>query len=180
MAENPTRVWELLKKVKELADRGIEGEQIAARFKLDLLLKKYGVSLEALADQSEEPVKRKFWFKTIYEREILFQCYYRMMDVSEATYYQLPRVRRYVEFKLTKVQYIDLQEFYTWHVHVFREEVEFMLRAFHSKHSLYGPDNDRPAKPLSKEEMTRLLNYYMMLEDKQFLSDNRKLEEHQP
>jgi len=48
MSEAPESILSLLRKVKELAERGCDGERLVAQAKLAHLLKKHGMSVEDL------------------------------------------------------------------------------------------------------------------------------------
>jgi hypothetical protein len=133
---NFEKIRDRLIKLKNLAERGCQGEAIAARNALERLLKKYNLTVDDLG--SEEKTWR--WIKTGrkgYSRELLFQCYYNMFDATEVMRKQY---RDETAFELTAYEYTELVNAYEWHVANFEKELKRMkkdlLSAYIYRHDL--------------------------------------------
>jgi hypothetical protein len=162
--DNLEKIKDKLIKLKELAERGYQGEAIAAKEALDRLLKKYNLTMESLG--AEE--KKWYWIKTgrkEYKRKLLFQCYYNVFDLREATY---KRYKDEIGFKITTYEYAELINAYEWHKANFEKELKRtekdLFSAYCYKHDIYpqtdndddddGEDND---SSLDLESINRIL-----------------------
>lgn len=152
-------IIELLRKIKNLADRGAEGERMVAEKKLKYLMEKYGLSIEDLEDQTTEPVE--FSYRNNFEKRLLFQCACYILQVNRLKYSSFER-RRKIYLNLTKAQEIDLQNMYDHYRKELKKEMEILFKAFIYKHQIYHPDNrdntDETRSSLTDEDVKRILN----------------------
>lgn len=142
MGEIPTHISimesiiDKLKKIKELVDRGYKGEQQAAMEMFDRLVEKYNIDPEDIFTETTKEYEFRYYSST--EKDILLQCYGKVIEKSEINYKPL---KDYIAiFKLTQLQYIHLKELYKFHKKNYSKEYkEFVASfsyAYKSKHSL--------------------------------------------
>jgi hypothetical protein len=159
---NFEKIRDRLIKLKNLAERGCQGEAIAARNALERLLKKYNLTVDDL--DSEEKTWR--WIKTGrqgYSRKLLFQCYYSVFDATEVMRKQY---RDEIAFELTAYEYAELANAYEWHVANFEKELkrmkEDLLSAYIYRHDLCSQtgvdDSKNTDSRMSMEDISRILN----------------------
>jgi hypothetical protein len=159
-----------LKKIKELAERGVEGEAAEAKRKLAILLMKYGLKIEDLEDV--KVYQYKFKYITIQERQIILQCIAQVTDDPELTYSHYKDKKKEFFVKLTEWQYAEAKAMIDFHIKLFRKELKAQLAALTSaycaKHSLFAASAKSGGSKLTPEELARLLAIYSALDDKIF------------
>lgn len=160
----PEKIKEKLLKLQSLAERGYKGEALAAQRALSNLLMKYNLTIEDLCDDKLEwrwiKVGRGKDYKTI-----LFQCYYQVVDKTEATYKE-PKGLGEIGFELTNAQYADLMSLFDFHKNQFKKERDKILknlcRAYISKHEIWNKtdsedDDEVDRKPMDLETLHSML-----------------------
>ena len=140
------RIADLLRKIKNLADHGIEGEKIAAEKKLADLLDKHNLTLDDIFE-----AKKKWYdfsFKRTYEKNLILQCYSCVFNSPKISYSQSYKT---ISFQLTASQYYDLQETYSYYRELLKEELEKFYKAFMIRHNIFqqsGEKSNSSAKDL--------------------------------
>lgn len=152
---------ERLKKLKELALRGVGGEQIAAQKLLDRLMQKYGVQMEKLDE--ETIFEYDFVFHGKEQLKILVQICF-MVTNNCRTY----RVRKNKTGRLSKTimrayctqaQKIEIDFLFDFYCQLWEKEKELFLTAFISKHDLAGISDEVPPLTLSTEERLKVSQF---------------------
>lgn len=69
------RVIDKIKKLKELVDRGVDGEVFAAKRVIEQLCKKYDINIEDLFKEEVKLYTFKIKYNNKFEQQLLFQCY---------------------------------------------------------------------------------------------------------
>lgn len=148
-----------LKKIKELVDRGYEGEKQAAIEMFDRLVEKYNIDPEDIFTDTIKEYEFRYYSSP--EKSILLQCYGKVIDKSEINYRSL---KDYIAiFKLTHLQYIHLKELYKFHKYNYSKEYkEFVASfeyAYRSKHSLLirRDPNDTTPTPSDNLDYEKIL-----------------------
>ena len=147
---------ELLKKVYALAERGERGEKEAARYMLEKLLEKYDIDEVELADEE----RQIHWFtcKDDQERTLFYQvCYKVGKDLRgyRKTRGQGKNSQKGVE--CTKAEALQIEIEYEFYKALWREERDFMLRAFIQKHHIFYDGPDAPVgQDMDPEEYRRM------------------------
>jgi hypothetical protein len=112
----------LLKKIKALADRGVNGEREAAKAKLAALLKRYNIKPEDLlteTDRQEWPFK----FANEDELDVLCHCYNTIRpSEDDQIHFKRTRRTRLAWFDLNKLELADLMAMWAHHRRHFRSE----------------------------------------------------------
>jgi hypothetical protein len=158
MSKAPDSILDLVRKVRELADHGVAGERDAAARKLDLLLKKHGLTLEDLTSQEQIEIMVKA--NGLLEIDLFLQVCGMICRTSKITY-QVSKNRRRVWFKCTLVQSRDIQAAWSHYQRLFRRDQRDQQRAlflaFVNKYGLANPDSDGSnAAEMSEEEYMRI------------------------
>lgn len=170
-----------IKKVKALAENGVEGEKEAALKLLNDLCEKYGVSLDDLVE--EEP-KHEYWIQVRTSVSKLFiQCLVHMFGATErfrADFEQF-KCNGHREFRLrmTPTEYIEFNVFFEWHRRNYLEERKKMrdlfFKGYISNHNLYPQETDevfdevQKNKPrMTMDEMIAISQMANLCSDKTF------------
>jgi hypothetical protein len=131
-------VLELLRKIRELAKRGVDGERDNAARLLEAKLQKYGLSLEDL-----ERVKTKRWYwkyGTLLEAKIISHVVARVADYQGSCWKRVGK--KVVGYDLTYAQGIEAAEWIEHYLAAWKREVkeheELLFRAFINKHDLFA------------------------------------------
>jgi hypothetical protein len=160
-------IIEKLKKIKELAERGFEGEASAAKGKLEILLTKYGLKIEDLEDV--KVYEYKFKYVTVQERTIILQCISEVTDTPGLRYSHFKDKRKEFFVKLTEWQYVESKAMIDFHIKQFRKELKAQLdaltSAYCSKHRLFAASQKSGESKLTMEELARLVAIYNSLDD---------------
>ena len=137
-----------LLKIKEMAERGIEGEKETAKRMLEELMQKYGITEEDLKETEE---RYYYWItcNSKEERTLLFQTLRKVTD-KKGTFTWRRRGKE-CGLKMTKVEYIRVRELFL----IYKKEWKRMrknildegLNAFLSKNNIFpsnAPSSDEP------------------------------------
>lgn len=147
---------ELLKKLKELADRGIGGEKTNAQKMLDNLLKKHNLTLEDIG--VVEKSLRVFKVKRS-QRQFFMQVAASVIG-NKFSYWN---DRNTFTMELTVSQFIEIDARYDFYWKEFKNEEKIFWRAFIQRNHLYAlPTGKENNKPMTKEEKAELLRVLEM------------------
>lgn len=148
------RLHEKIKALLALAERGEEGERENARFLMEKLLDKYGLSLDDVVSPDNTPERYWFPFQTKMEKLLLLQIRYMVTNIRSRSYYQDGRK---IGLDLTAVQEAEIRFLYDVYRRNLKKELSIFFDGFVQANKLFGelPDNEEPA-PVT-EEMLRAL-----------------------
>lgn len=143
-------ITEKIKKLRELVERGIDGEADNAKNLLNAIIEKYGLKI----DEIDEENYYSSYHKNKSKRTLILQIIAVIRNTQKVESFSKTNDRRHIFFKLTQSQYIDAQEMIDWHLNQMRKEFNEMKRLFAvsyiSKHHLY-PDIDKGDAPPSED-----------------------------
>lgn len=152
---------ELLKKLQTLAERGVGGEKVGAQMKLEQLMKKYGVEETDLSEEKEKGYV--FRYHDDFEKQILWQLFYKIVpDFESRTYCHAHGRGSKTEFIIycTKAQELQIRIEYDFYRDLWKEEVNFFLKAFVQKHQIFGETTskgDACTTSMSQEDIFRMV-----------------------
>lgn len=158
---------ELLKKIKALADRGVDGERESAQTLLARLMEQYGISETELEEERRETAWFPYSQET--ERRLLNQIIYMVTGAGGfgcvGTY--SGRKRKKMGTECTAAERLEIEANYAFFRAAMEEELEIFYSAFACKNNLF-PSEDK-AKPrdieeLSPEEKDRYMKVGLMAE----------------
>lgn len=132
---------ERLKKIRELALRGVGGEREQAAALLEELTKKYGVSCEELDEEIVKEYRFKFCGKI--ERRLLCQVAYKVRNepggVYELRYTRSGRTcRNEVAINCTEAQKLEIDFLFDFYKRLWEQDAELFFLAFIQNHRLFG------------------------------------------
>lgn len=146
---------ELLKKIKALAERGIEGEAMSAQNILDKMMKKYGISEQEL---NEQIINRyEFRYSKPFEKQLLSQIIYMVMgDVP--IYYYTNSKKKVRLIDCTAGEKIEIETAFNFYRHYLAEGLLSYYYAFITSEELFPPESKQANLPHRKvtEEESRL------------------------
>lgn len=166
-------IKDLLLKLKTMSDRGERFEAEIARRKLDFLLDKYGLSMDDIIDPDEKK-RYSFSYKYPAEKQILVQCIAHVLGDVKVKYYR-PRGTKKYELKLTKFQYVQIEDCYSHYVRLWRSEVEVLLQAFIQTHGIVPPPNGSESNNLSYDELEKIRAMMNGIDDSNTWEKGRKI-----
>lgn len=151
---------EKLKKLRELALRGVGGEKTQAIAILEKLTQKYGVSMEEL---DEDVIKDfRFTFHGDKERKLLLQITYKITNETNRFHTLFftntgRKCRTECEISCTEAQKIEIEFLFDFYKKLWEKEIEALFSAYIQKHQLFGKlkDNER-GKELTQEERLKM------------------------
>lgn len=163
---------ELLKKLQALAERGVGGEKEGAQRKLEQLMKKYGIEDLDLTQEDEEDFD--FKYKNEYEHKILRQLFYKIVpDYRKRTYYYKygKGSRSTYGIRCTKAQGLQIQIEYDFFRDLWKEDVDFLLKAFIQKHRLFSTrsKDDIDESPMDRAEKMRMMAMMFGMQEKSIM-----------
>lgn len=136
---------ELLKKIKALADRGVDGERESAQTLLARLMEQYGISETELEEERRETAWFPYSQET--ERRLLNQIIYMVTGAGGfgcvGTY--SGRKRKKMGTECTAAERLEIEANYAFFKAAMEEELEIFYSAFACKNNLF-PSEDK-AKP---------------------------------
>ena len=130
------KIKKTLLKVKELADRGEDGERIAAQSKLTALLKKYGIDISEI--ESQEIKERHFkHHRDADARMVMCQV---IVSVRSSKVF-LSKNKCLAHSHVTYDEYIEILEKYKYFWKLYKEQRLVFNRAFITRNHLYSETN---------------------------------------
>lgn len=151
---------EKLKKLRELALRGVDGEKTQAIAILEKLTQKYGVSMKELDEDIIEDFR--FTFHGDKEKKLLLQITYKVTNETNRFHTLFftntrRKCRTECEISCTKAQKIEIEFLFEFYKELWKKEIEALFSAYIQKHQLFGKlkDNEK-AKELTPEERLKM------------------------
>jgi len=123
---------ELLRKIKELSEKGIDGEKKVAEDLLNKLMKKYGVRDEKLV--SEEIICHYFRYRTKLQKKLLAQIIY--MVTGDRCLYKL-KGKKKIGAYCTNSQRIEIEINFEFYKSAMEKDLEIFHIAFINKNNLF-------------------------------------------
>lgn len=148
-------ILERLNKLKELAERGIEGEAENAKRFLNRELRKYNMSLDDLIASKEEKHKRIIKYSSAFERSLLVQCVVFLFGSNSEIFSNTYRYRNgkmEMHFEISDLDFVLLDDFFNFYRNCLKEELkksqEKLYQAYLSSNNLYdsAPEEERKGK----------------------------------
>ncbi|TPG60089.1 hypothetical protein [Ewingella americana] len=145
-----------LKKIYELALKGVGGEKDNAESLLQKLLAKHEMTLEDLVDSEEKVYQYCFPVKTIFERTLLTQILLKVLN-AHTVYYTRYGKSKQKWYELTPTQFFEVDMLYGLYKQAWNKELEATISAFLSVNDIFpaseNPNPSKRTKPISDEEM---------------------------
>lgn len=157
-----SKILELVKKIKALADRGVGGEKENAQATLARLMEKYNLSETDI--ENEKKIRCEFRYKNEIEERLIWQI---IGSVTLSKGYSAPTdTRRKVFWKnLTASEKIEIELKWSIYKKLWSEELEVFYHAFVVQNNIFNPSiapkQDLPETP---EERAKLRRIYEMAE----------------
>lgn len=147
---------ERMKKILELARRGVGGEAKTAEAMLQTLLKKYNMTREDL--EGEAPAKRfvTLTYRGPHERRLLIQIVGFVTGVSSVRFNE-HRVKSELTFEVTALEYAEIDTRFSAYRPALAEALDRALVAFIHTNELGGKADPSKAPPPDPDELAALL-----------------------
>lgn len=148
---------ELLRKLKALAERGVDGEKVNAQAQLEKLMKKYGITL---AEIEGESINQYFFKADGINAKLLNQCAKRVKYDTKCYSFPASKVKEYrlegnFMIECTTAEYIEIDQMYVVYKRLFEKESETFFTAFLTANdflTIVTEDQMRSVNDLSEEE----------------------------
>ena len=157
------RLLDRLRKVRELALRGSEGERASAQQLFDEMVQKYNLQDYNFDDELVETFMFKYHGKQ--QLRLLTQIYYKVTNTT--TLRQLTnkntgrRLRTVVAGQCTEAQCIEINFMFDFYLKLLTEEEELFFTAFVQKHKLFGETQDGARQ--DKIDVDQIRRMYKMM-----------------
>lgn len=145
---------DILKKLKALSEdtRGNEFERKIAEERLNELIKKYHIDPESI--NTENLVRRDFYFKEEWERRLIGQTMYMLFPHKDM--YKHSRKRNWIWCEMTDAEYLEFETHYCAYKASFEHEWQLFFTAFISKNGIFPPEDKIPEdKRAPERKMSR-------------------------
>ena len=162
---------ELAKKLKALAERGVDGEKLNAEAMLQKLMKKHDISIDELEADAIEiefiNINRNFELITM----VLIQSV-----IGEVKFYTMSKngkmISTKIGFKCKKHELIEIQAKIDFYIKAFKAELEIFEVAFLGKNNIrpkfFNPENDHLRQKLDMETYQKIKSMQNGIDNHQF------------
>ena len=169
--EAPETILNTLRKVRMLAERGIEGERLAAQQKLTALLRKYGISQKDLETPETKLERHLFSTPNRGAIQLLMHTASFVTGRDITTYWHAIGNYKSITIELSTLEFADVSEAYQHYLKILREMERDILKeqskarariptAIIQKFKLFAPENS--TEPEQRHQMTRSEIYALM------------------
>lgn len=137
---NNTKIQEKLKKIKDLAEHGVDGEKEGAIELYQKLLAKY-----ELTDEDVEEIKvsrRWFRYDNDLDKKLLTQIFYKVTG-SPTFYEKIDKRRRMISTDCTDFELDQIVFYYQFYKEHMKSELDKFIAAFFSVNSLFPDETAR-------------------------------------
>ncbi len=152
MNDKQTKAKELLRKIKELAERGEQEEAVSAREKLNELLTKYSIK------ESDLEKEELFWFgfsaDSQYEFRLMQQIYGFLTNKVNFSFKQDENV---YWLNLTNAEGLEFNIFYEYYRDCWQRELGRFWTSFYTKHKLFPATTEGCKKVEVDEEDEQMI-----------------------
>jgi len=158
------RIIELAQKLKALSERGVGGERENAIDKLDRLMQRHKITFDDL--ETETRHLRTFRFRNRYDRDILIQIMFKVLNVRSMRISHDRGTRGMRKIQVTDAEYLEITAMHEFYWKAFKREMKIFVDAFIQKNRLF-PDSAGPGKDISElspREWDRLVKMSGMME----------------
>lgn len=146
---NMEKYIELAKKLKALAEKGVDGEKENAQNKLELIMKKYGISTEDIEDEHKFMV----WYKVKSTERKLFEQVATSVFGSEFDMYTNRNKTGYLGIEGSGSDHIQFEFKYEMYVKAYRKQLDVFFTAFVMRNNIYAKNGEKKDwSELSDEE----------------------------
>lgn len=158
----------LVSKIKKLAEQGVGGEQTNAEIILRKIMEKYNITDDDIIDE----VSLQYYeitFKGKYERKLLLQVVFKVMNNLDGIYYSVTESGRHSKNKFkvlcSAAQAAEIEYLFEFYKSLLNDELDFFVTSFIQKHRIFG-DTINNDSGLSKEDIKRMAALQMGMVDK--------------
>lgn len=166
------KIKQTLIKVKELAERGEDGEKQVAQNKLKTLLDKYGIDISEI--EFEKPIERNIkHHKDSDSRTILVQV---IASVRKTGIF-ITKNKHLAHAELTYDEYIEVLEKYKYFWGLYKKQKHIFQQAFITRNGLYSKRESVCENPVEHEDSDEIVKMMMSLKKGEFGGDKQKKRE---
>ncbi len=146
-------IMERIKKLQELAARGVGGEKVNARIMLERAMLKYGVTENELSSET----KAETWFKYSgkWQRALLIQIIAYVCGDKIDVYGPGTKESK-IMAKITPGQHIEIELLFDAHKRAYAKEEEIFFRAYIQKNRLFPQDAEPTEREYTQEQIEEL------------------------
>lgn len=176
------KVIDKVKKLQALAEGGMMGEKEAAQRALNALCIQYNINLEDLFEEKKSWKHFKLPYHDSFARKIMFQCYAKVTNNRRISYRE-GRYNNQISFELTDLEYVELEEMYSFYFDQWQKEkkrmMDSLIDAYINKHDLFSKDageDEGPKKPMTSERWKKILEMQALMDQLESVSFYKRLE----
>lgn len=163
-AQEMDKVLSLARKVKELADRGVDGERESADGMLKKLMAKHNLTLEMIVG---DEIKKYEFFILPDDKKFFIQILASVLGQTSYSYLRSDRKKKKSLFiKCTPSEAVEIQGKFEFYLAKWKEELELFYSAFVQKQKIYtkpsnsgGDEKQKPLTPEEKAKLYKMANY---------------------
>lgn len=163
-----SKLDDLLRKLKALADQGVGGEKTNAQHMLQKLMARHGISSEALEEAQVK--KHRIEVSEKYQVGVLSQCILKVMGKNYPIYeVGSSDGKQYTSWECTLAQFIEVKAYYDFYYPLWEQEVKAFYFAFVQKHQIL-PFNasQMSSSEMDPAEVKKMMDMQRGMDDKNF------------
>lgn len=151
----------MLKKLKELSERGIGGEKENAARMLEKLMKKHGLTLDDLAEEELKEIELEYHNEE--EASLIRQVVYKVLGTAEAAQkaifvYRYGKGKRSKKLiKCTPSEAAEIILLYNFYRDLWETERAKLFEAFIQKNSIFGKSTGEEENSMTPEEIAEIM-----------------------
>lgn len=130
-------------KIKALAERGVDGEQVAAQAMLESILARHNLTLADIED--EKPARK--WVEVSFsgenEKMLMDQIIRKVTQQREFYIKRIPKTRSRYFVELAPAEHVEVEFLFALMKAAFAKEVENLMMAFLHTNKLFGPPREK-------------------------------------
>lgn len=166
-----------LRKIQALAEGGYAGEAVAAKRKLDILCREYGISIDDFLDTEKTKLYRFNVGRSTIFLKLFVQCYANITGKRKLEYMKISGSD--IKVEMIPYQAAELANLFLWHKTNLKKDIEesqkLLLEAYIDKHHIVRDRSNDPEDQKEEEvdlstlDLDHLRKVLMM---KRTLNDN--------
>lgn len=162
-----SKILDLAKKMKALADKGVGGEKANAVDMLEKIMEKHNLTMEDIEGEKKD----HHYFKVSTKQEEIFWQVARSV-IGKCESFINKKKPGYFIFELTALEAVELQMKYDFYWRLYEEEFEIFRAAFIQRNSIFHPDGKQidpnDLSPKEREKAMRVIEMSQKIKNEVF------------
>jgi len=152
-----SKLIELAKKIKALAEQGVDGEKETAQRKLEKFLKDHNLTLDEL---EEDVINPYCFYITEKQFKLFIQVVANVINRSKVSYSK-PK-KNTIKLHCTLAEYIEIELKFRHYWKDYNDQLNVFFSAFIHANDIYPESSSSDREKITKEELERLHRIHLL------------------